>query len=300
MKLDELLDYSLGLLDDDEREAADLALADDPGLASEADRLGEAIQRLLDDGASYDPPAGLASRTVGFVADLTARSAILDFVPARVPFRWADVAVAAGVLLAGLLTLIPAVNAGRSRAAQAGCSYNLQTLGASLAGYATRHNHYPDVCTNDAPGSHVGSYAIALQEENLLHDSRSLHCPCRGACPEIKGVRPDMGHIDYAYNVGNRQHRDGEAEPIRLGLPAAIPLLADQPPHDGVSVLPGNSPNHDSRGQNVLFSDLHVEWFPTRRVKLDRDLFLNDHNRPQAGIGPHDSALVPAGFQVEP
>ena len=84
-----------------------------------------------------------------------------------------------------------------------------------------------------------------------------------------------------------------------MGLSAATPLLADQPLHDNQTVLPGNSPNHGYRGQNVLFSDLHVEWFPTRRVKLDRDLFLNDHDRPEPGIGPVDSALVPAVFQVE-
>ena len=83
---------------------------------------------------------------------------------------------------------------------------------------------------------------------------------------------PDPHHIDYAYNVGFRHHSSSEAEPIRLAFPATTPLLADHPPHhdDRSVVLPGNSPNHGFRGQNVLFSDLPVEWFPTRRVKLDQ------------------------------
>jgi hypothetical protein len=298
MKPDILLDYALGQLEDPEREAVERELADDPTLASKADRLGQSLHRLLDDGDPISIPHGLSSRTVAFVADRTARRAIIDFVPARVPFRWADVAVAAGVLLAGLLTLIPAVNATRNQAAQAGCGFNLQQLGVSLANYATRHNHYPDVCTKKA-GSHVGSYAVVLKDEDFLRDLRTLHCPCRGECPPMVGNHPDPKQIDYAYNVGHRQHGQGEAEPIRLGLSNTLPLLADQPPHENLTVLPGNSPNHGFRGQNVLFSDLHVEWFPTRRVKLDRDLFLNDQDRPEPGIGPLDSALVPAVFQIE-
>ena len=299
MKPDNLLDYAFGQLDESGRRAADRALADDPSLALGVDRLGLALHRLLDDGGSHEPPAGLASRTVAFVADRTSRRAILDFVPARVPFRWADVGVAAAVLVAGLLTLVPAVNASRNQAAQAGCAFNLQRLGVSLANYASRHNHYPDVCTK-GPNCPVGTYATVLHDEDFLSDARALHCPCSDECEAIEAPRPDPRHIDYAYNVGSRSHWQGQVEPIHLGLDHTIPLLADQPPHDDRSILPGNSPNHNSRGQNVLFSDLHVEWFPTRRVKLDRDLFLNDQNQPQPGIGPLDSALVPAVFQVGP
>jgi hypothetical protein len=298
MTPDILLDYALNQLDEPDREAVERDLADDPALAATADRLGLALHFLLDDGDPINLPVALASRTVAFVGDRTARRAILDFVPARVPFHWADVAVAAGVLLAGLLTLVPALNAGRNKAAQAGCGFNLQQLGVSLANYAARRNHYPDVCTK-GPGFHVGSYAMALKDEGFLRDPRTLHCPCSGECPPMDGPQLDPNHIDYAYNVGSRQHGQSEPEPIRLGLSHTIPLLADQPPHENRVVLPGNSPNHDYRGQNVLFSDLHVEWFPTRRVKLDRDLFLNDHNRPEPGIGPLDSALVPAVFQIE-
>ena len=298
MKPDDLMDYALGQLEGPTREDAEREIAGDPDLAARVDRLELALHRLLDDGGAIGPPSGLASRTIGFVAERTSRKQILDFVPARVPFRWADVAVAAGVLMAGLLTLLPAVNAGRSKSAQMNCGFNLQQLGVSLANYAARHNHYPDV-RSKGPGGHVGSYAVVLKDENLLRDSRSLHCPCRGICPPIEGPRPDPHHIDYAYNVGYRHQASGEAQPVGLAHPAATPLLADQPSHDDRRVLPGNSPNHGFRGQNVLFTDLHVEWFPTRRVKLDRDLFLNDNDRPEPGIGPLDSALVPAVFQVE-
>ena len=110
----------------------------------------------------------------------------------------------------------------------------------------------------------------------------------------------DPTHIDYAYNVGYFSSLSGQAEPAKLPVPGAIPLLADQPPHDGGTILEGNSPNHGFRGQNVLFSDLHVQWFRTRRISpLDRNLYLNDHDRPEPGVGQHDSALVPAVFHVK-
>jgi hypothetical protein len=299
MKSEDLLDYALGQLEGPASEAAEAGLASDPNLASRADRLELALHRLLDDGDAIEPPSGLAARTVAFVADRTAKRAILDFVPARVPFRWADVAVAAGILMAGLLTLLPAVSATREKMNQMGCGFNLQQLGKSLANYATRHNHYPDVFSKGT-GAHVGHYAIALKDEDLLRDLQSLHCPCKGKCPEILGSRPDPRHIDYAYNVGYCSNPSGQAEPAKLPLPGTIPLLADQPPHDGGTILDGNSPNHGFRGQNVLFSDLHVQWFPTRRISpLDRDLFLNDHDRPEPGVGQHDAALVPAVFHVE-
>src|SRR5947207_3115330 len=80
-----------------------------PAAARSVDRLGRALHALLDDGESFEPPAGLARRTTRLVAESARRRrTILDFVPVVVPFRPADIAVAAGIFLAGLLTLLPA------------------------------------------------------------------------------------------------------------------------------------------------------------------------------------------------
>jgi hypothetical protein len=299
MKPDDLLDYALGQLDGPAKDEFEADLTRDAALASEVDRLGLALHLMLDDGQEFEPPPGLASRTLAFVAERTSRRAILDFVPARVPFRWADVAVAAGILMAGLLTLLPAMNATRNKVNQMGCGFNLQQLGASLANYAIRHNHYPDVCSKGSD-AHVGHYAVALKDDNLLRDFRSLHCPCSGKCPAMNGPRPEVHHIDYAYNVGYCSKASGEPEPARLSLPATIPLLADQPPHANGLILAGNSPNHGFRGQNVLFSDLHIQWFADRRISpQDRDLFLNELDRPEPGVNLYDATLVPAIFQLD-
>lgn len=301
MTHDECLDYALGQLEGPARRDADLALAADPALALRLDRLGRGLDQLLDDGEVYEPPAHLVGRTVAFVADRRSRRAILDFVPSRVPFRWADVAVAAGVLLAGLLTLVPAVQTSRLRMSQAGCAFNLQQLGQGLAGYATRHQQYPDVSSEDAKGL-VGSYARKLSDEFLIRDARSLHCPCQGNCPEA-GRELDLDHIDYAYHVGFRPEPSAAPQPITPWLAGIVPLLADQPPHapgaDGI-VLAGNSPNHGRRGQNVLFSDLHVAFFNTRQISpVDTDLYLNDQARPEPGLSIHDAVLVHPTRRVE-
>jgi hypothetical protein len=72
--------------------------------------------------------------------------------------------------------------------------------------------------------------------------------------------------------------------------------LADQPPHENFRHLrPGNSPNHAGRGQNVLYSDLHVGWHNTRRLgPRDEDMFLNARRELAPGIGEDDTALLPS------
>ena len=299
MKPDDLLDYSLGQLEGQARTLAEADLNHDPDLAARHDRLSLALRQLLDDGDSFEPPAGLANRTVAFVADRKTRRVILDLAPRRVPFRWADLAVAAGILVAGLLTLLPAIKSGREQMNQAACSFNLTKLGTSLASYAISHRHYPQVCGADA-GSPVGWYAKELERESLLPDSKTLHCPCKGDCP-VDTMRTNPHHMDYAYNVGYMDSDSGRARPITPWLAASVPLLADQPPHDGSGrILAGNSPNHGRRGQNVLMSDLSLRWLSTRVVgPHDRDLFLNQKEEPQPGVTVHDSSVIPAAFRID-
>ena len=79
--------------------------------------------------------------------------------PIRLPFRWADFAVAAGIFIAGTLTLLPAIQRSRERMNQAGCVFNLQQLGNSLAQYASLHPFlpYPPSHRSD---THAGMFAV--------------------------------------------------------------------------------------------------------------------------------------------
>lgn len=311
MNASDKLDYVLGQLEGSTRELADAEVSGDPQLAEALDRLSRAVHQILEDGLTIEAPAHLAGRTRAFVAEHGRRRSILEFVPLTVPFRWADVAVAAGIFLAALLTLVPALQRSKDQMAAAGCGFNLHQLGVSLAQYAGIHHLYP-YAPPDQPNAVAGTFAVTLQDAGLLQDVKALDCPCNGRCDKT-GPLPPLGALknlqnqspesfrkmlscDYAYNVGYR-NQAGRPGPVAAVLSARVPLLADQPNHEGGQILEGNSPNHGGRGQNVLFSDAHVSWFITRQVgPFDDDMFLNKDHAPAPGVSVHDVALVPSLF----
>ncbi len=312
MNDDELLDYALGRHEVLDRRRVEMTLETDALITERVDRLSESLNRLLDDGDSIDIPADLGHRTVAFVARHRRHPTLREQLPVRLsPFRWADFAVAASILIAGLLTLVPAIQRSRDKMNQAGCVFNLQQLGNSLAQYASMNPHLPYPPSNRGDNAHVGDFAPIMYNAGLLHNIALLDCPCNGISPQstqlvsfdhleqLRNTNPakyrEMVNWDYAYNVGYR-HASGMPGPIEGDLASSgIPVLADQPNHDGVQVFQGNSPNHAGRGQNVLFGDGSVRWFLTRRVSpLDPDLFLNNEHQPLPGLTPTDAVLVPS------
>ena len=316
MNASDMLDYALGRLEGSAREQADQEVAADAGLSSKLDRLASSLHHLLDDEEAIVVPKGLTRRTVAFALEGRPQGrrtrSILDFRPVTVPFRWTDVAVAASIFIAGLLTLIPALQRSRDRMNQAGCGYNLQQLGRALWQYGSKHEVYP-VGPTKHPASHVGTFALLLHDEGLLNDRSALTCPCNcksrhqeqlpmPSLEEMAKIRvSDFTYYkklltwDYAYNIGYRRP-SGKFGPNVAKLSATIPLLADQPPHEnGVVALEGNSPNHNGRGQNVLFSDLHVGWYNTRQIGVDPDdMYLNDEKKAAPGVDADDSSLLPS------
>src|SRR5438105_10547179 len=89
MNVQDLLDHAFGQLAGPAREQAERELAADAALAATFDRLVRAIDQLLDDGRTIAAAPDLARRTLAFVAENRRRRSVLDFVPTRVPFRWA-------------------------------------------------------------------------------------------------------------------------------------------------------------------------------------------------------------------
>jgi hypothetical protein len=312
MNANDMLDYAFGQLDGPAREQADRDIAAVPGQAETFDRLVRAINQLLDDGQVIEPPPELVRVTLVFVAENRRRRTLLDFVPMTVPFRWADVAVAACIVFAGLLTLLPAIQRSKGKMDQAACVFNLQQLGLGLAQYGLQHRTYP-YGSPDCPRAASGTFAAMLHDAGLLDDLSTLDCPCNGSCRrahlpdhrslcDLKGTDPGLYRKtlcwDYAYHAG---YRDGSGPPHPVATPCSskIPLLADQPPHEAEArrILPGNSPNHGGLGQNVLFSDLHVGWHNTRCLgPYDLDMFLNDVQQPGPGLRMLDAVLLPSLF----
>lgn len=311
MNPNDMLDYALGQLEGPALEQAERDLALDADLAARVGRLSDAVGRLCDDGRAYEPPPDLAQRACLLVAQARDRRRnILDFVPTQVPFRWSDVAVAAGVLLAGVLTLFPAVYRSREKMTQAGCISNLQKVGQALWLYGNSHRHYP-FGPEQSSEAHAGSFAAMLHDEGFLDDVTVLDCPSNGPChhrtplPRFAELiliqRNDPDRLrealcwDYAYNISYR-HRTGRVEPIENIRSPRVPLLADQPDHESFRLIrDGNSPNHGGRGQNVLYSDLHVGWHNTRRLSpADDDMFLNAEQQLAPGLNEEDFVLTPA------
>jgi prepilin-type processing-associated H-X9-DG protein len=305
MNAEKMIDYVLG-----QSEGLDGQL--DEEQAARVERLRQSVQRLLDDGTTFEHPPGLAVRTITFVARNRRRSLTLaDQIILRVPFRWADFAVAASIFIAGILTLLPAIQRSRDRMNQAGCVFNLEQIGRSLAQYASLHSFwpYPAPHQSDAP---AGCFAAMLHDAGLLQDPSLLDCPSNGKCSYIGKELVSFDQVehirhtdparyqkmlcwDYAYNVGYRRP-SGNQGPLEIVHSARIPILADQPDHENyVTIREGNSPNHGGRGQNVLFGDGSVRWLHSRLVgPNDPDLYLNNDSLPRPGVHLQDSVLVPS------
>jgi hypothetical protein len=312
MNADYLIDYVLGRLEGSDREKLEEQLRFDAEAAGRVQRLTHAVHLLLDDGDALEPPVGLARRTMAMIARSRSRPrSILDYAPVRVPFRWADLAVAASIFIAGVLTLVPAVQRSRERMSQAGCVFNLQQLGQSLAQYASLHPFYP-YPPGQPSETHAGTFVALLHDAGLLRDLSVLDCPNNGPCPNRPTDLPSFEQLDdirrtdheryrqmlcwdYAYNVGYR-HNSGRLGPLESRPPMAVPVVADQPAHVNFAlILDGNSPNHGRRGQNVLFSDGTVRWYYSRRISPhDQDLYLNNQREPRPGLDRRDSVLVPS------
>jgi hypothetical protein len=312
MNAEEMIEYVLSNGEGSERDRLDRARLNDPDQINRIERLRLSIDLLLDDGATFDEPPGLAKRTIVFVARNRSRPrTFFEQFPVRVPFRWADFAVAASIFIAGVLTLLPAIQRSRERMNQAGCVFNLQQLGNSLAQYASLHPFLPYPPAH-RPDTHAGMFAVMLHDAGVLNNLSLLDCPCNGPCPnrtttlasfeqvdKIRHSDPEryqrMLVWDYAYNVGYRD-ASGSPGPLEVVNASRVPVLADQPDHENyLKIREGNSPNHQRWGQNVLFGDGSVGWFRTRRISpIDDDLYLNNEHQPRPGLRAEDSVLVPS------
>ena len=148
--------------------------------------------------------------------------------PIRLPFRWADFAVAASIFIAGMLTLLPAIQRSRERMNQAGCVFNLQQLGNSLAQYASLHPFlpYPPSHRSD---THAGMFAVMLHDAGVLNDLSVLDCPCNGPCPHVTKELASFEQVDQIRRT----------DPERVSAHALLGLCLQRRLSPRVRVMPG-------------------------------------------------------------
>ena len=316
---DELVGYLLDALDEGETRRVEAALADPqhgPALRADLDTLRQAIRPLAFDRESIDVPAGLAARTLQFVAAQTAAAPERRPKPTPRVFspadegstapagrRWLDrliigaTAVAACVLVAPLL--LDSIQESRQRRVDR----NLQKVSAALQGYAESHGMYPTP-PDAGPLSRAGLYAPTLvAEERIVADDGSLLCPDtvlarRGkfrvptvaeleaavGTPRFEELVKTMGG-DFGYTLG---HRDaaGVLQPNQNKRRADHPILADAPDE-----CCEKSSNHPGGVHHVLFEDGRVTRWKEDALHRDDHLYRNHKGKVAAGVDPEDAVI---------
>lgn len=297
----ELIGYIFDALEPAEQEAIEERMARDPELAARVEALRKFARPLADDDV-IEPPEGLAGRTFEFSRRVPLRSPPSDWLPAPNRARPLDIAVAVCLMIAAATLVFPAVLMLRGDQSRVLCANQLRGLGVTLAQYSNFENGQLPFVADHGPMNNAGIFSVCLKSRDLLTDSRSLICPSADSAmvmvPEVDKylqtldnpvqvakMRQFMGG-SYGYVLGYQQ--DGRHGGFGI-IGQLRPIASDRPPRAGETEM-GNSPNHQDRGQNVLYGDGSVRWLTSHRSGLD-DIFRNAHCEVAAGIGPDDTVI---------
>jgi anti-sigma-K factor RskA len=330
----ELLGYLLGALENHERAQVENELTSDGQLRSEAELLRRSLMPLEADAERFDPPVGLARRTIDFVflhLALQAQGPAANEpavtrlqpnwsegpVPAR---RWriVDVSVAAGILVAALSVVVPAIIQSRANAERLACQNRMQQTYRGIAKYADMNNgNLPIATVSNDFRSKAGIYAPLLSEAGYLDDDEMVVCPGSQLASEVaQGDEyriPTIAELEnasgkeldrllrrmggsYAFAIGYREN--GRYHVLRLRPGADFPLLADLPGKNGEPVG-----HHGGCGRNVLWANGAYRYIRTCCQPGTHDsIYTNDEGLLDAGMSRYDSVLGPSdgGPRVQP
>ncbi len=329
---DELLAYLLGDLSPQEKERISERLQNDPIWQRELETLEACLKSQEADSESNSLPADLVDRTCSLVKRAThhgsnslhdslhkAQASLTESHEGAVsPRRWslADLTIAAGVLMALGMLLLPAVRESRDAARRLKCQNNLKNLGTALVEYSER---YGQGLPHIELGENAGSFVLDLAESNLLSrealyellvcpsspladavfaGSARIHIPTQQqldqASPEMLALVRKWMAGSYAFRIGYRDKR-GRYRHVEFSNSPNAPMLADAP---SISVAGFQSPNHGCAGQFVVFQDLSVRYFKQCSPNENTNFFLNDDH--QHAAGRHIRDVVLARSEADP
>ncbi len=303
-----LVGYLLQALDPDTNQKVEADLEANPEARRRLELLRGMVEPLAADREPPEPPPGLWVRALGHVAEYQCRKIPQaprpsrgQTIPIRPWWRRADVLVAASILLCLGLLIPPALHELKVRADRSACANNLRAVGVALVNYRDNRGTFPNPAVEEEPYNVAGFVLPMLREEGLARDT-NLHCPADGSeqgctwnASELKARgRNAFGayapHLlgCYAYSLGY-QTPNGTVMTFSVE-DGPVPLMADSPPPQVAELCELNSTNHGGSGQNVLFSDGHVQWLTIRTWNGD-DIFLNQARQIAPGLSRGDFVL---------
>jgi hypothetical protein len=311
---EQLLGHLLGALDEDEQADLDAQLERDPECRKELCLLRRQLAPLAAIRTNYDPPTGLADRTCRFVFEHISTPAPAEKIkrlrPEVAPPSWVsrmtklDVVMAATVLVAATMLIIPAIQNSRFTARRAACQDNLQKLGLALTKYSqTKDGYFPSVPEQGKLAT-AGIYAPVLMQNNLITDVSRFVCPDSNLAAKrnsfriptynelqlappskVVDLRPTMGG-SYGYNLGYTQN--GVYQSTKNLYRDNFAVMSDSP-----SNRPDHqSDNHGGLGQNVLYEGGGVKFVTSSKSDgSGDDIFANNAGQVAAGLNQNDAVI---------
>jgi hypothetical protein len=332
----ELLGYLLEALDADEQRRVDSELRNDHQLRSEMELLRKGLTPLDADAGHLEPPAGLAQRTIDYVfsgsvlSDSVLSGSVLSgsawqtaasaagvpaverpapawTEPAAPTRRWrfVDLSVAAGIMVAAFAVVVPAISQSRANSERVACESRLNNTFTALENYAEKNQGTLPVAMASAGfEGKAGIFGPRITEAGYLTDHSAVVCPSSDLAdeefqvPSTARLRAASGaELDrlvrimggsFAFAVGYWDD-SGRYRPLTLRSGERFPLMADVPDDNGRPI------GHHGCGRNVLFSDGSVKYVVGPcRARTFEDIYANDDGEQDAGKGRKDAVLLPS------
>ncbi|MDZ4820300.1 MAG: hypothetical protein SGJ20_15140 [Planctomycetota bacterium] len=335
---DELLGYLLGALDSAEHKGVETELQTNAQLRRELELLRHSLVPLSFDPGHIDAPHGLAKQTCLHVYQAhcatpvheaahsgaahtaagawptPATNAIWPVEPTASTRRWrlVDMAVAAGILIAGAAIVIPAIMQSRVNSDRIACQKKLHDNYLAISDYSKGHGNTLPVADESGALSFGGAYAPKLVSAGLMPNISNLFCQTSMNGEAIPTQIPTVEQLNaaspaehaklvkqldniYAFGLG---HRDAQGKyhltkrkEVENGKGRSyFPLMADLPAEDGSPLG-----HHGGCGTNVLFEDGSIKYHTGCKTDHEKDdIFKNARGEQKAGLHENDSVLVPS------
>ncbi len=321
-----LIDFLTGNGSEQQVDEVAKRLKSDPELARRSARISDLL-KLLDHVEAPEPSEELVARTVAAATSAGRTNALLAREASRArsiggaTFTLKELGAVAALFFLVAAILLPSFRKAGQLAGDQACMARVGEVGAALRGFAlANNNRLPALGEDDANWLDRKGPSVRSNSQNLWKLVKGQYaqpswfqCPAAGDPKPIESkaamVGPDFPareFISYSY------HNAVNAQALRIDAgqtdAAAMAVLADRTPvfQDGrfrPEQLDSNSPNHEYRGQAVLYLDMHVVWARRSQVGVDGDNIwlvqgVHTYRGNERPANENDSFLLPSYIET--